>query len=83
MGHRFKAHPWHSVPVGSEVPASVMVDIEIVPADAVKYELDKATAYLHIDCPAIFEYLPRLYRIIPQTFCNGRVAELWTERAGR
>jgi hypothetical protein len=31
-----------------------MIDIEIVPADAVKYELDKSTGYLHIDCPSGF-----------------------------
>ena len=38
---RFKAHPWHGVSPGKDAPDVVNAYIEIVPIDAVKYEIDK------------------------------------------
>ena len=35
--NRFKAHPWHGVPIGENAPEIVTAFIEIVPTDTVKY----------------------------------------------
>jgi hypothetical protein len=37
----FKSHPWHGVAIGPDALRRVTVFVEIVPADTVKYELDK------------------------------------------
>ena len=37
----FKAHPWHGISAGAEVPNVVNVFVEIVPSDTIKYEIDK------------------------------------------
>ena len=42
----FQAHPWHGVSPGETAPSIVNAFIEIVPTDAVKYELDKASGHL-------------------------------------
>ena len=73
----FQAHPWHGVPAGDGAPEVVNAYIEIVPTDAVKYELDKASGHLRLDRPQRFSsFPPTLYGFIPQTFCGDRVAEL-------
>ncbi|MDT7689259.1 MAG: inorganic pyrophosphatase [Acidobacteriota bacterium] len=73
----FQAHPWHGIPPGEDAPAVVNAYIEIVPTDAVKYELDKASGHLRIDRPQRFSsFPPTLYGFIPQTFCGNRVGEL-------
>ena len=41
----FKAHPWHGVQIGDQMPELVTAFIEIVPTDTVKYEIDKQTGY--------------------------------------
>ncbi|HET8645487.1 MAG TPA: inorganic pyrophosphatase, partial [Vicinamibacteria bacterium] len=46
-----RAHPWHGVGPGSRAPEVVVAYIEIVPTDAVKYEIDKDTGILKIDRP--------------------------------
>src|SRR3954471_22925199 len=80
----FKAHPWHGVVPGPEAPAIVHAYIEIVPTDAVKYELDKASGHLKVDRPQRFSSMcPTLYGFIPQTFCGPEVAALCAERNGR
>jgi inorganic pyrophosphatase len=80
----FKPHPWHGVPIGPEAPAVVTVYVEIVPSDAVKYEIDKATGYLKIDRPQQFSNVaPTLYGFIPQTYCGERVAALSRAATGR
>lgn len=57
--------------------------IEIVPTDAVKYELDKASGHLRVDRPQRFSSMcPTLYGFIPQTFCGAQVAELCALRTG-
>lgn len=79
----FQAHPWHGVAPGTEAPETVKAYIEIVPTDAVKYELDKQSGHLHVDRPQRFSSMcPSLYGFIPQTFCGDEVAQLCAERTG-
>jgi len=74
---RFRAHPWHGLPIGGNVPDSVDAYIEITPFDAVKYEIDKQTGYLRVDRPQGSSALPpTLYGFIPRTYCGDRVAAL-------
>lgn len=78
---RFRAHPWHGLPIGAQAPAVVEAYIEITPYDAVKYEIDKTTGYLRVDRPQGSSALPpSLYGFVPQTYCGDRVAAL-TPRA--
>src|SRR3982750_3334922 len=77
----FKAHPWHGVVPGPEAPAVVHAYIEIVPTDAVKYELDKPSGHLRVDRPQRFSSMcPTPYGFIPQTYCGNRVGQLCSER---
>src|SRR5918911_3332282 len=77
----FQAHPWHGVSPGRDAPAVVNAYIEIVPTDAVKYELDKLSGHLRVDRPQRFSsFCPTLYGFIPQTFCGDRVGQLCSER---
>jgi inorganic pyrophosphatase len=79
----FQAHPWHGIPPGKDAPGIVNAYVEIVPTDAVKYELDKVSGHLRIDRPQRFSsFPPTLYGFIPQTFCGDRVAELCREYLG-
>ena len=80
---QFQAHPWHGLSPGADAPETVNAYIEIVPTDAVKYELDKHSGHLHVDRPQRFSSMcPSLYGFIPQTFCGDEVAKLSAERAG-
>ena len=77
LGLMFQAHPWHGIPPGARAPGVVNAYVEIVPTDAVKYELDKASGHLRVDRPQRFSsFPPTLYGFIPQTFCGDRVGEL-------
>lgn len=77
----FQAHPWHGVSPGDDAPEIVKSYIEIVPTDAVKYELDKQSGHLRLDRPQRFSsFPPTLYGFIPQTFCAEQVAERCRER---
>lgn len=79
----FQAHPWHGITAGEGAPDIVNAYIEIVPTDAVKYELDKASGHLRLDRPQRFSsFPPTLYGFIPQSFCGDRVAELCSECLG-
>lgn len=79
----FQAHPWHGVTAGEDAPRVVNAFIEIVPTDAVKYELGKRSGHLRLDRPQRFSsFPPTLYGFIPQTFCGDRVAELCRECLG-
>jgi inorganic pyrophosphatase len=70
-----RAHPWHGVDPGPDVPGSVTAYIEIVPTDTVKYEADKVTGILRIDRPQQYSNVcPTLYGFIPRTLCAGKVA---------
>jgi inorganic pyrophosphatase len=83
MSLMFQAHPWHGVTAGEDAPGVVNAYIEIVPTDAVKYELDKLSGHLKVDRPQRFSsFPPTLYGFIPQTFCGDRVAELCRECVG-
>jgi len=79
----FQAHPWHGVEPGARAPGVVNSYIEIVPTDAVKYELDKRAGHLRVDRPQRFSsFPPTLYGFIPQTFCGDRVAALCRRTLG-
>lgn len=79
----FQAHPWHGVAPAEDALDVVNAYIEIVPTDAVKYELDKASGHLRVDRPQRFSSLcPTLYGFIPQTFCGDMVGALCCERVG-
>ena len=81
--HLFQAHPWHGVAPGDNAPELVNAYIEIVPTDAVKYELDKTSGHLRVDRPQRFSSMcPTLYGFIPQTFCDKEVADLCAQRTG-
>jgi len=80
----FQAHPWHGVTPGPRTPELVNAYIEIVPTDAVKYELDKWSGHLRVDRPQRFSSLcPTLYGFVPQTYCGREVGELCEMRTGR
>ena len=79
----FQAHPWHGVTPGADAPETVNAYIEIVPTDAVKYELDKQSGHLRVDRPQRFSSMcPSLYGFIPQSYCGDQVAQLCAERTG-
>jgi inorganic pyrophosphatase len=79
----FQAHPWHGVTPGAGAPETVNAYIEIVPTDAVKYELDKQSGHLRVDRPQRFSSMcPSLYGFIPQSYCGDQVAQLGAERTG-
>ena len=81
---RYKAHPWHGITLGPNVPEVVNAFIEIVPTDTVKYEVDKETGYLSIDRPQRFSNIvPALYGFLPQTYCGDLVAELTNKQMKR
>ncbi len=84
MRRLFKSHPWHGAPIGAQAPDVVTAYIEIVPADTVKYELDKDTGSLKLDRPQRFSNVcPALYGFVPQTHCGERNGELTARRTGR
>lgn len=79
-----KAHPWHGVPLGDNVPEEVTVFVEIVPRDTVKYEVDKETGYLKIDRPQQYSnVVPANYGFIPQTYCGEHIARLASVNSDR
>lgn len=76
----FKAHPWHGISAGSDVPNVVNVFVEIVPSDTIKYEIDKQSGYLKVDRPQQFSnIIPALYGFIPRTYCHDEVLKLAIE----
>lgn len=80
----YKAHPWHGVSIGDEMPDLLTAYIEIVPADTVKYEIDKLTGHLKIDRPQKYSNVcPVLYGFIPQTICGQHTALYCSSQTGR
>ncbi len=79
----FQSHPWHGVRPHTGRPDVARAYIEIVPTDAVKYELDKASGHLAVDRPQrLSSMCPTLYGFIPQTYCGPRVGERCATRTG-
>jgi inorganic pyrophosphatase len=84
MSKYFVAHPWHGVSAGEKTPDIVNAFIEIIPSDAIKYEVDKESGYIIIDRPQKFSnHMPCLYGFVPRTYCDKRIAELCAEKTGR
>lgn len=82
--HKYKAHPWHGIDPGDDLPKVIRAFIEIVQTDTVKYEVDKVSGYLSIDRPQKYSNIvPALYGFIPRTYCAERVARLTNEALGR
>lgn len=75
--YRWRPHPWHGLETGPNPPRIVNAYIEITPFDLMKYEIDKVTGYLRVDCPQrSSSQPPALYGFIPRTYCDKRVAKL-------
>jgi inorganic pyrophosphatase len=84
MSIRHKAHPWHGIEPGDDIPNIVTAFIEIVPSDTIKYEIDKNSGYLKIDRPQKFSnMIPTLYGFIPQSYCAEEVAEYARIKSGK
>jgi inorganic pyrophosphatase len=84
LGSLFLAHPWHGIPARAPGEGDAYnAYVEIVPTDAVKYELDKSSGHLRLDRPQRFSSLcPTLYGFIPQTYCGRAVGARCAERTG-
>jgi len=73
---KYKPHPWHGINIGKDAPETVIAYIEMVPADTVKYEIDKETGFRKVDRPQKFSNVcPALYGFIPQTYCGDQIAK--------
>ena len=80
----FKPHPWHGISMGEHAPEIITCFIEIVPADSVKYEIEKTSGYLKVDRPQRYSsFSPCLYGLVPRTYCGTRVAAFSAEMANR
>lgn len=84
LGLLYQSHPWHGLAIGPQAPQVVTVYIELVPADTVKYEIDKRSGILKLDRPQRYSSLsPEPYGFIPRTLCGNTVAALAAEASGR
>jgi inorganic pyrophosphatase len=84
MSQRFVAHPWHGIELGDKAPGIINAYIEIVPSDAIKYEIDKASGHIMVDRPQkLSNYMPCLYGFVPKTYCDTEVAAFANEKTGR
>lgn len=81
---KYVSHPWHGIKIGDNQPDIVQTFIEIIPSDAIKYEVDKESGYIMVDRPQKFSnHMPCLYGFIPQTYCDKEVAEYCMKKTGR
>lgn len=84
MSQRFVAHPWHGINIGEKQPDLINAFIEIIPSDAIKYEVDKDSGYIMVDRPQKFSnHMPCMYGFIPQTYCDKEVAEYCASKTGK
>lgn len=84
LGFLFQSHPWHGLSIGPQAPGVVTVYVELVPADTVKYEIDKRSGILKLDRPQRYSSLsPEPYGFIPRTLCGETVAALAARDSGR
>jgi inorganic pyrophosphatase len=80
---RPQAHPWHGIPTLAGGADVFNAFIEIVPADSVKFELDKLSGHLRLDRPQRFSsQCPALYGFVPRTYCGELVAARCGDRSG-
>ena len=80
----YKPHPWHGIDLYAGQTGEINAYIEMVPSDAVKYEMDKETGYLKIDRPQRFSnQMPTLYGFIPKTYCGPMTANFCEQKTGR
>jgi len=80
----FVAHPWHGLSAGPEAPDTVTVFVELVPADMVKFELDKGSGLLKLDRPQRYSSLsPVPYGFVPRTLSDEATAALAQRGIGR
>jgi inorganic pyrophosphatase len=64
-------HPWHDVELGAEAPEVFNCVIEIPLGSHVKYEVDKATGLLGVECALCSAvHYPANYGFIPPTYCD-------------
>ncbi len=64
-------HPWHDIPLPSDIVDWFPVYVEIPRGSNVKYELDKATGLLMVSRVLYSAvYYPANYGFIPQTYCD-------------
>ncbi|HIP35960.1 MAG TPA: inorganic pyrophosphatase [Crocinitomix sp.] len=81
---KFVAHPWHGVTIGDDSPHTVKAYIEINPNDQIKYEIDKPSGHIFIDRPQKYSNIvPALYGFVPQTYCDGLVADFCMKKSGK
>ena len=84
LSKRFVAHPWHGIEVGEKQPEIINAFIEIIPSDAIKYEVDKESGYIMVDRPQKFSnHMPCMYGFVPKTYCDKEVAEFCAEKTGK
>ncbi len=84
MSQRFVSHPWHGVEIGEKAPHVVNAYIEIVPSDAIKYEIDKPSGMIMVDRPQkLSNHMPCLYGFVPKTLCDTKIAAFANEKIGR
>ena len=84
LNKRYVAHPWHGINIGEKQPDLINAFIEIIPSDAIKYEVDKESGYIMIDRPQKFSnHMPCMYGFVPQTYCDKEVASFCAEKTGR
>ncbi len=84
LGLFLQAHPWHGVSPGPTAPELCTCYIEMVPTDAVKYEVDKATGILKLDRPQRYSNQPPcLYGFVPRTLCDALVGARCAQRTNR
>lgn len=78
-----RMHPWHGVPLQNEAGNIYTAYIEMVPADMVKYEVDKASGILYLDRPQKFaSNIPSLYGFLPRTYCGDKIAAYCMAKTG-
>ncbi len=79
-----RAHPWHGLDIGDGAPREVTAYIELVPADRVRYRLDRGSGYLRVDgLQQDSDVRPTMYGLLPQTLSGEQVAKHCMEQTGR
>ncbi|HRO74930.1 MAG TPA: inorganic pyrophosphatase [Crocinitomicaceae bacterium] len=84
LNKRYVSHPWHGIEIGEKSPEIVNAYIEIIPADTIKYEIDKPTGMIMVDRPQkLSNNMPCLYGFVPKTVCDKGIAAYANEKTGR